>query len=92
MSDFRQIHSRCPGLLVVLSALAAAVWSQADAADSFIVKNGKLHAEIVIAQKVGQEAKFERLSDQPNVDEILQDSHLGDAWYSGILGGVPCEQ
>lgn len=45
--------------------------------------------EIVIAHKVGQETRFERLSDQNNLDDILQDSRLGDAWYSGILGGVP---
>jgi predicted ATPase len=45
--------------------------------------------EIVIANKIGQEARFERLSDQNNLDDILQDSRLGDAWYSGILGGVP---
>lgn len=45
--------------------------------------------EIVIAQKVGLEAKFERLSDQDNIDEILEGARLGDLWYSGILGGVP---
>jgi predicted ATPase len=48
--------------------------------------------EIVIAQKEGQEARFERLADRPDVDEILQDAHLGDLWYSGILGGVPAER
>ena len=47
--------------------------------------------EIVIAEKVGQEARFVRLTDLPNVEEILKDAHLGDAWYSGILGGVPIE-
>jgi hypothetical protein len=45
--------------------------------------------EIVIAKKIGQEACFERLSEQPHIDEIVQDAHLGDAWYTGILGGVP---
>jgi predicted ATPase len=45
--------------------------------------------EIVIASKVGDNVKFERLSDRPDLDEILADSHLGDLWYSGILGGVP---
>lgn len=45
--------------------------------------------EIVIANKIGQEARFERLSDQSNIDEILEDAHLGDVWYTGILGGVP---
>jgi predicted ATPase len=45
--------------------------------------------EVVIAHKTEQEVRFERLSDQPNLDEILQDSHLGEVWYTGILGGVP---
>lgn len=45
--------------------------------------------EIVLAQKVGIEAKFERLSDQKNIDEILEGARLSDLWYSGILGGVP---
>ena len=47
--------------------------------------------EIVIAEKIGHEARFVPLTDLPNIDEILRDAHLGDAWYSGILGGVPCE-
>lgn len=45
--------------------------------------------EIVIAEKVGLEAKFSRLSDRTDLDEILGDAHLGDVWYSGVLGGVP---
>ncbi len=48
--------------------------------------------EVVIAHKEGQEARFERLSDRPDVDQILQDAHLGDLWYSGVLGGVPGER
>jgi predicted ATPase len=45
--------------------------------------------EIVIAEKVGLEAKFSRLSDRSDLNEILGDAHLGDVWYSGVLGGVP---
>jgi predicted ATPase len=45
--------------------------------------------EIVIAEKVGLEAKFSRLSDRADLKEILGDAHLGDVWYSGVLGGVP---
>jgi len=45
--------------------------------------------EIVIAQKIGQNVKFERLSDRPDIDELLEDARLGDIWYTGILGGVP---
>jgi predicted ATPase len=45
--------------------------------------------EIVIAHKTDQEARFERLTDQPHIAEILQGALLGDVWYSGVLGGVP---
>lgn len=45
--------------------------------------------EIVIAHKRGTEATFERLSDRPDVKEILAEGSLGDIWFSGILGGVP---
>ncbi len=45
--------------------------------------------EVVIAHKRGREATFERLSDRPDVGEILAEGSLGDIWYSGILGGVP---
>jgi predicted ATPase len=45
--------------------------------------------EVVIANKVDQDVRFERLSDRDDLDEILGDAQLGDVWYSGILGGVP---
>ena len=45
--------------------------------------------EVVIANKVDQEVRFERLSDRMDLDEIVGDAQLGDVWYSGILGGVP---
>ena len=45
--------------------------------------------EIVIANKTGLEVQFLRLADQTYLEEILRDSHLGEAWYTGILGGVP---
>jgi predicted ATPase len=45
--------------------------------------------EIIIAEKGLSGATFERLSDRGDLDEILGDAHLGDVWYSGILGGVP---
>lgn len=44
---------------------------------------------VVIADKTEQGVRFERLTDQPHIDEILRDSHLGDVWYTGVLGGVP---
>lgn len=47
--------------------------------------------EIVITQKHGNEARFERLSDRADLAEILSEGSLGDMWFSGILGGVPEE-
>lgn len=48
--------------------------------------------EIVIAQRTTDGARFERLSEQPHIMEVLGDVPLGEIWYSGILGGVPAEQ
>jgi predicted ATPase len=45
--------------------------------------------EIVIAEKVGLEAKFSRLSDRADLEGILADAPLSEVWYSGVLGGVP---
>jgi len=45
--------------------------------------------EIVVANKVGLDVKFERLTDQPHFHDILGDAALSDAWFSGVLGGVP---
>jgi predicted ATPase len=45
--------------------------------------------EVVIADKLGLDVRFERLSDREDLDEILGEVQLGDAWYSGVLGGVP---
>ena len=47
--------------------------------------------EIVVANKNGLEVQFERLSDRSDIEEILGVEPLGEAWYSGILGGVPSE-
>lgn len=47
--------------------------------------------EVVIAQKHGLEAHFERLVDRPDIKELLREGSLGDMWFSGILGGVPEE-
>ena len=45
--------------------------------------------EVVLASKHGAVAKFERLSDRADILELMKEAHLGDLWYSGILGGVP---
>ncbi len=47
--------------------------------------------EIVIANKVGLDVRFERLSERKDIEEILGAAPLGEAWYSGVLGGVPNE-
>ena len=47
--------------------------------------------EIVIANRVGDNVRFERLSEQPYLEEVLSGAPLGEIWYTGILGGVPSE-
>ncbi|MBN1908434.1 MAG: AAA family ATPase [Pirellulales bacterium] len=47
--------------------------------------------EIVVANRVGDNVEFKRVSEQPNIQEILGDTPLGEAWFSGVLGGVPTE-
>jgi len=47
--------------------------------------------KIVICERVGQEVQFKRVSDLPHIEEILGNAPLGEAWYTGILGGVPSE-
>jgi predicted ATPase len=48
--------------------------------------------EVVITQKLGHEARFERLSDRVDLPELLREGTLGDMWFSGVLGGVPEER
>jgi hypothetical protein len=48
--------------------------------------------EVIISNKRGRAANFERLSDRADLPELLRDGSLGDMWYSGILGGVPEER
>lgn len=45
--------------------------------------------EIVISSKDENGVHFEKLSEMPNFEEVVQDAPLGEIWYSGILGGVP---
>jgi predicted ATPase len=47
--------------------------------------------EVVITQKHGSIAHFQKLADRPDVPELLREGSLGDIWMSGILGGVPEE-
>jgi len=47
--------------------------------------------EIVLANKQGNAATFERLSERKDLMELMKEAHLGDLWYSGVLGAVPGE-
>lgn len=47
--------------------------------------------EVILASKQGQAATLERLSDRADILELMKETHLGDLWYTGILGGVPLE-
>lgn len=47
--------------------------------------------EVIITQKHGRAAHFERLADRADLHELLREGSLGDMWFSGILGGVPDE-
>jgi predicted ATPase len=44
--------------------------------------------EVILAQKVGLEVQFKRLSDIEHFQDILGDAPLSEVWYSGVLGGV----
>jgi predicted ATPase len=45
--------------------------------------------DVVIANREGDNVRFERLADIANYDEIVGDVSLGEAWYTGVFGGVP---
>jgi predicted ATPase len=45
--------------------------------------------EVVLAEKLEDGARFTALSSHEHLEEILRDTQLGEAWYTGILGGVP---
>ncbi|MBI2516979.1 MAG: AAA family ATPase [Opitutae bacterium] len=48
--------------------------------------------EVVLGHKRGRAATFERLSERTDLLELMREAHLGDLWFSGILGGVPGEE
>lgn len=45
--------------------------------------------EVIVTQKQGTAATFQKLSDRPDLPELLREGSLGDLWFSGVLGGVP---
>ena len=47
--------------------------------------------EVVLANKQGNAATLERLSERADIMELMKETNLGDLWYSGIIGGVPGE-
>lgn len=44
---------------------------------------------VLICEREGDDTKVTRLIDQPDWEDSLKKSSLGEIWYSGILGGVP---
>lgn len=44
---------------------------------------------VVIAERHEDAATFARLADREDFDEIVSGGPLGEAWYTGVLGGVP---
>jgi predicted ATPase len=44
--------------------------------------------DVILATREEGAASFKRLTDVPELREMLQNGRLGDLWYSGILGGV----
>jgi predicted ATPase len=48
--------------------------------------------EVVVSEKDGAFARFWRLSERGDLDELLEEGSLGDMWFAGILGGVPQER
>ncbi len=47
--------------------------------------------EVVLASKHDNAATFMRLSERTDLLDLMKEAHLGDLWYSGILGGIPEE-
>jgi len=47
--------------------------------------------EVVLAHKLGNVASFTRLSEHKDLVDLMKEAHLGDLWFSGILGSVPGE-
>ncbi len=47
--------------------------------------------EVVIAHRIGDNVRFERLSHRADIEEILGEAPLGEVWHTGDLGGVPSE-
>ncbi len=45
--------------------------------------------QVVVAERTPDGASFVRLSDQPDIEDMLDGSSLGEAYYGGLIGGVP---
>jgi predicted ATPase len=45
--------------------------------------------EVVLAEKLEDGARFIPLSNHEHLEDILRDTQLSEAWFTGILGGVP---
>lgn len=48
--------------------------------------------EVVITEKHGSAARFSRLDECADLQNVLSSGSLGDLWFSGVIGGVPEEK
>lgn len=48
--------------------------------------------EVVITEKHGAAARFTRLDQCADLNNVLSSGSLGDLWFSGVIGGVPEEK
>ena len=88
----REVRDACYRLSHPLEGSRAPVQVIATTHSPYLLDLFRDHPEeIVLANKHGNAATFERLSERADLLELMKEAHLGDLWYSGILGGVPGE-
>lgn len=88
----REVRDACYRLSHPLEGSRAPVQVVATTHSPYLLDLFRDHPEeIVLANKRGNAATFERLAERADLLELMKESNLGDLWYSGILGGVPGE-
>ncbi|MDI1335571.1 MAG: AAA family ATPase [Lacunisphaera sp.] len=88
----REVRDACYRLSHPLAGSRAPVQVIATTHSPYLLDLFRDHPEeIVLANKHGNAATFERLSERPDLLELMKETNLGDLWYSGIIGGVPGE-
>lgn len=88
----REVRDACYRLSHPLKGTRAPVQVIATTHSPYLLDLFRDHPEeIVLANKHGSAATFERLSERADLLELMKETNLGDLWYSGIIGGVPRE-